>query len=354
MIYTRLCAGALIAVLAGCSSSDSPESGDGDGSLNDGSTDTTENDDQIAPHISFVNAGLLLREVVMIANDENFDTASDELEPLFDSVKILIDRAMDDGAASGNGLTFVSSAIVREGFSDYTFSCNNGGTLVAGAYDEDEVSGSFVEQLVAEGACSIGDAAYEGSANKRVRFVRGTDESTFENFEVSHADGDSLLLNGEYSDTSPEQRGPVVVTGWTDASLLVVDGGETTNIEDYTSSRRSITRNTIPGTEPAGTTAQVAFTVTAPWSSGNPLQVVVDLGYVDSGDTTVGDNGYPAQWQSGSIRVTATDGSGLTLLPDTGEVETFLVVIDGEPNSPLVFNWADGFQVLCATGFDCR
>ncbi|ASJ76710.1 hypothetical protein [Granulosicoccus antarcticus] len=349
MIYTRFCTGALIALLAGCSSSDSPDTTDGSG---DGST---------APVISAANVELLLREIVKVANDDTLNAASESLVPVFGSVETLIAEVIADGASSGNGLTFVSSTVVNEdgSNSEYTFSCDSGGTLVARAYHDDSVGGPYVDQLVADSACSIGDAAYEGSAYKAVRFVRGTDVSTFENFSVSYADGDSLLLDGEYSDSSPEQNGPVVITGWTGASLLMVDDGETTKIDDYTSYRRSQVQSDLPDSDllagGPGAAATVTFTVTASWSSGEPIDVVVDLAYMDPEDSVVGEGGeYPAQWQTGSVRVTAEDGSGLTLSPDTGELETFLVAIDGEPGAPIILNWSDGFQLSCASGFDCN
>lgn len=346
MIYTRLCTTALIALLAGCSSSDDTDGSEG------GST---------APVISTANAGLLLQEIVKVANDDTLNAASESLVPVFESVETLIADVIADGASSGNGLTFVSSSAINDdgSNSDYTFSCDSGGTLVARAYHDDTVGGPHVDQLVAGSACSIGDAAYEGSVYKAVRFARGTDISTFDNFSVSYADGDSLLIDGEYSDSSPEQNGPVVITGWTDASLLMVDGGETIKIDNYTSSRRSRVKSDIPDTDlddgGVGATVTVTFAVTAPWSSGEPLDVAIDLAYVDPEDSVVGEDGeYPAQWQTGVMRVTAEDGSGLTLSPDTGEVETLLVAIDGEPGAPIIFNWSDGFQLSCASGFDCN
>ncbi len=350
MIISRLCAGALFALLAGCNSS----------------SDTSDlmDDPPIAggtsPIISVDNYEPMLREIITIANDGALNAASDSLDPLFGSVgpvADLIDQAIIDGASSGNGLTFVSSAAISEGGeqSEYTFSCDSGGTLVARAYKDDMVGGPFVDRLVAEGACSIDDAAYEGSAYKGVRFVRGTDVSTFENFSVSQADGDSLLIDGEYSDSSPEQRGPRVVTGWTDAKLLAVEDGETTKVDGYTSNRTSLVQSGIPDSGTTGATADVTFTVTAPWTSGEPLDVVVELSYVDPEDSIANEFGaYPAQWQSGTLRVVAADGTGLTLSPDTGDSATFSVTIDGETGGPITLAWVDGFQITCASGFDCR
>ncbi len=339
MIISRFCVSALIALLVGCSSN----------------SDSTNDD---VPAVSVDNYETLLREIVKIANDETFDAASESLIPVFSAVANLIDQSIVNGESIGNGLTFVSSEAISEGGenSEYTFSCDSGGTLIARAYKDDiMVGGPFVDRLVAEGACSIDDAAYEGSAYKAVRFVRGTDISTFESFSVSHADGDSLLLDGEYSDSSPEQRGPRVVTGWADANLLVVEDGETTKVDNYTSNRTSLVRSENPGSEDAGATADVTFTVTAPWSAGKPLDVVVDLAYVDPEDSITNEVGvYPAQWQSGTLRVVAADGTGLTLSPDTGDSATFSVTIDGDAGDTITLNWADGFQVICASGFDCR
>ena len=45
---------------------------------------------------------------------------------------------------------------------------------------------------------------------------------------------------------------------------------------------------------------------------------------------------YPAQWQSGTIRVVAADGTGLTLSPDTADSAAFSVTIDGETGDPII------------------
>lgn len=222
----------------------------------------------------------------------------------------------------------------------------------------DEAVGTNVEQLVAEGACSIGNAAYEGSAYKAVRVVRATDLSEFDDFTVSLADGDSLALDGEYANTATEGRGPYVVTGWTDANLHLVANGETSKLDSYSSNRTSYVRNTfINGIDRGdpGATAQVDFSISAPWSAGESLDVVVDLVYVDAEDSVEDESGgFPAQWQRGTVSVTAADGTGFTLSPDTGDAATFAVTVDGESGDAIIHTWADGFQITCASGFNCR
>jgi len=356
-------------MLAGCSSSNNDDT-DGtmagdtnggtddsgqsvtDGSIEDGSEGISDGSD--ATSISVENAESLLREIIKIANDEALDAASVSLEPVFNVVENLIDQAIINGMSSGNGLSFVSKEAISEGGeqSEYSFACDSGGTLVVRAYKDDSVGGPFIDRFVAANACSIDSAAYEGSADKAVRFVRGPDVSSFDNFSISYADGDSLLLHGDFSDSSPVGRGPVVEISWTDANVSVVEGGETTVIDAYSSYRRSAVKS---GTvDNPGTTAMVSFTVTANWSSGLPLDVLVDLAYEDAEDSTADETGfYPAQWQTGTLRVTAADGSGLTLSPETGDSATFSVTIDGEADEPMIFNWADGFQVVCAPNFVC-
>ena len=340
MYTSRLCTLALIGLLTACSN-------------NSDSTETTNTN----PIITVDNYESLLRELVVVANDNTLNAASDSLVPVFGTVAAVIDQAILNGTASGNGLTFVSSSAISEGGenAEYTFSCDSGGTLIARAYNDDSGDGPHVDQLTAENACSIDDASYEGFAFKLYRFVRGTDVSQFENFTVSQANGDSLLLDGDYSDSTPEGRGPRVETGWTNANLTVVQNGESTKVEDYTSNRISYVPFAQPGSGPFQATAKVNFTVTAPWSANEPIDVAVDLLYLAPEDAMPNDSGeYPAQWQSGTVRVTAADGTGFTLSPDTGDAATFSVVIDGDTGEPNIHNWADGFQITCATGYDCR
>lgn len=321
------------------------------------SSDSAEIQNDAFPIISADNAETLLREVIAIANDDALDAASDNLEPVFSTVENLVDQAISNGMASGNGLTFVSSAAINDGgeLSEYTFACDSGGTLVAQAYKDDSVGGPYIDEIRATDACSINDAAYDGYAYKSVSFVRSADLASFENFSVSKANGDSMTLHGEYYDSSPENRGPGNQVSWTDASLLQVENGETTSITGYSSLRMSLLQSAIPDLDDPGTTAVVSFTVSAPWSSGEALDVALDLAYADPEDSVANDTGsYPAQWQTGTLRVTAADGSGLTLSPETGDADTFSVVIDGAPDEPMIFNWADGFQVRCAPYFDCR
>ena len=397
MIVSRAVTGALIVLLAACGSgSDSPSPSDDGGSAvgsddnpftvpEPGSSgvpgsapspgDTTDPmsgstpDDVVDPMPGDAGAPVtggaalvtsdtyetILREIVAIANDETLDAASAGVEPVFDALTPLVRQAMETGAASGDGLAFVSSESLTEGGGDvdYTFSCDNGGSLRVRAYDDASVGGPFVVRMVADGPCTFGDAAYEGSAEKGLRFVRATDFATFERFSVTRADGDSLALDGEYSDTTPEQRGPIAEKGWSDATLVGVDAGETTRVAGYTSLRRTAAPSVL--VEAASADADVRFSVTAPWSSNETLDVVVDLGFVDA-DLQPNDGGgpYPAQWRTGTIRVTAPDGSGLTLSPETGDPATFSVTIDGEGGDPIVRDWADGFQVSCSSPFDCR
>ncbi len=321
----------------------------------DSDSGTPQDDD--FPIISAGNAETLLREIIAIANNDALDAASTRVDTVFSTVEALVDQAITAGVASGNGLTFLSSVAVNEGGEnvEYTFSCDSGGTLLVQAYNDETVGGPHIDEMRATGACSIDDAAYEGFAYKSVSFVRSAELASFEDFSVSRADGDSMVLNGEFYDSSSENRGPAVLISWTDASLVQVEAGETTSITDYDSRRYSLVQSDIPDVDEPGATASASFTVAAPWTAGEPLGVTLDLSYVDSEDSVANEAGiYPAQWQSGTLRVTAADGSGMTLSPETDDAATFLVEIDGATDAPMIFNWADGFQVLCAPDFDCR
>ena len=105
---------------------------------------------------------------------------------------------------------------------------------------------------------------------------------------------------------------------------------------------------------PVGYRNNDAFTLASPWSPGEPLDVVVELAYVDPEDSmSNGVSVYPAQWQNGTLRVTAADGTRLTLSPDTGDVASFSISFDGEAGDPMILNWADEFQLICASDIAC-
>ena len=176
---------------------------------------------------------------------------------------------METGAASGDGLAFVSSELGDDDVSgDYTFSCGNGGSVVVRSTDGASTSpdGPFITGMATEGACAVGDATYEGSADMGVPFaVRAPAGRTFERFSIARADGDSLVLDGDYA-TDFDNVGVFFEEGWSEASLVVAEAGETTRVEGYTSLRRGVAPSVLVE-EPPSATADVTFTVVAPWSS---------------------------------------------------------------------------------------
>lgn len=309
-----------------------------------------------APTITVDTYETILREIVAIADDRAVDEASASVDPLFRTVQGLVAEALETGTASGDGLVFVSDeARENENESErtVTFSCGDGGTLVVEASVYDDFDGSpFVSGFSAGDGCAIGGDLHAGRAFKRVRFVRGTDVETFEGFSIERADGDSLALDGDYRDTAPEGRAPGVETGWSDTDLVVVEGGETTRIESLDSMRTS-DFFTGPGASP-GADADASFSVTAPWSGGERLDVTVDLAFEWDGEGRADGGRIPGQqWESGTLRVVAADGSGLTLSPETGDPATFSVTIDGDAGEPIVREWADGFQLTCPVPYVC-
>ena len=308
-----------------------------------------------APVISSDSYETILREVIAIADDRVLDAASESVDPLIASLRSLYVQARESGAASGDGLVFVSDE-ARGGESEraVTFSCGDGGTLVVEASVYDDLENSpLVSGFSAGEGCAIGGDLYAGRVFKLVRIVRGTDVENFEGFSVTRADGDSLALDGDYSDSAPEGRGPGVDTGWSDADLLVVEDGETTRIDGLESLRSSSTF-TGPGATPGATTG-AAFSVTAPWSSNERLDVTVDLGFDWEDTDAAREEGRITgqQWQRGTLRVVAPDGSALTLTPETGDPATLSVTIDGEGGEPIVREWSDGFQLNCPEPFVC-
>ena len=369
MILSRVCAGVLLALLVGCGSDSDPDSSapsDTDapdaGSPSAPDTGSVPNGaDSPAPGaaglITSDGYETILREVVGLANGEPLDAVSARVRPVLDATAPLVQQAIDTGAASGDGLVFVSFEPRSDDggpSGEYAFSCENGGTLTVNSSDDESFGGPFVSSMSADGPCAIGDAAYEGSADVGLPFaVRATTVRTFEAFSIARADGDSVALDGEYVDEGPGAMGPVAEEGWSGASLAVVDGGETTRVEGYASRRRSASPSSLLGEEAPSASAEVAFSVAAPWSSNARLDVTVDLALV-APDLSADEPGpYPAQWRSGTLRVVAPDGSGLTLSPETGDPATFSVAFDGDAGEPVVREWADGFQVRCPAPFDC-
>ena len=402
-----ICLSALALALSGCGSSNSEPSGtdpspaspdggsptapgvpDGSGSPTDDGTALIDADSYEA----------ILRQVVTVANDEPLDAAAAGLTPLFETVDGLVHDAFANGAASGDGLSFVSREDGTGGpdRSTFTFSCDGGGTLAALTYVYDDLDFSpLLDTITASGTCLVGGDGYDGRAYRLYRIVRTPTEESYA-MSVVRADGSSLTLDGDYTDDRTEGMYSVA-HGWTDASLVTDDGSSTTRIDGYTSSRTDVPdfgpatplyqvdlpeggTASVYGTGGAPT-AKVAFSVTAPWTSGERLDVSVDLASTttsyrlaeaeadgsyrplsdlgsplvltnaDTGEQITIDNlpassAEPAQWQSGSLTITAADGSSLVLSPETGDPATFSVTIRGVPD-PIVREWADGFQVAC-------
>ena len=390
MTPSRVCAAVLVALLAGCGSdSDSPDpsplpgspsdtdaaaapddagspAAPADGSIDDGfADDDSAPDDTVPPPSSGATALIapgtyetILREIVAIANEGALDAASARVRTVLDGFEDPVRQVIDTGAASGDGgLAFVSfEPRFDDGgpSGDYTFSCGNGGSVTVESVDGSSAGGPFITRMATDGTCAIGDDAYEGTADTFRPPVRTPYTDTFERFSITRADGDSLALDGEYF-TEFDEVGVFFETGWNGASLASVDAGETTRVEGYTSLRRSVAPSELVE-EPPSVAADVRFSVTAPWSSNETLDVSVDLAHANP-ELVRNDAGgpYPAQWSTGTLRVTAPDGSGLTLSPETGDPATFSIAFDGEDDGePVVRDWADGFQVRCSALFDCR
>ena len=364
MIPSRVCGAVLVALLAGCGS-DSDPSDPSSSTPSDLPSDTPSGPaapvDTAPPSsggTALITSGTyepILRRVVAIANDETLDAAALRVRPVLDGFAGLVRQAIDTGAASGgDGLAFTSfEPLGADGVSgDYTFSCGNGGTVTVRSTDDASAGGPFITRMATDGTCTLGDDAYEGVADMGLPFpVREPDTDTFERFSIARADGDSLALDGERF-TEFDEVGVFFEQGWNGASLVSVDAGETTRVEGLTSLRRSVAPSELVD-EPPSVAADIRFSVTAPWSSNETLDVTVDLAHADPGIASDDTGPYPARWSTGTLRIAAPDGSGLTLSPETGDPATFSVTFDGEGGETVVRDWADGFQVSCPAVFDC-
>ena len=413
---------AVTAALAGCGSSDpdspddtgapavpdggapvTPEDGSPTSPEPGGTPDTVEPGDGEPATAAFIDPDDyedVLRRIITVANDEVLNDAAAAATPLFEIVGELVREAATNGAASGDGLTFVSSEPVDGGpYANFSFACDGGGTLVGNAYAADDAPGGpALERITTTEACIVGGTRYDGSALRRVRFVRGPDESTYDRFSVTRADGFSFTLDGSYTDTTPAGNLPANDFGWTDTDYTADENGSTTRIDGYTS-RRGAVYGFIPsgdgetatvGEIPRDATARVTFSVTAPWSSGERLDVAVDLGLGESryafvpvsGGTSTENPDYPlsdlgspltltdldtgeqliignpplpdaTQWQTGTLAISAAGGSRLVLSPETGDPATFSVAFDDDPDA-VTRAWSDGFQVSCPQPIVCR
>ena len=331
---------------------------DGDSSEEDASGTDADLTDGM-PVVNADSYETILREIVAIADDRAIDAVSESVDPLFETVRSLSAQGLDTGAASGEGLAFVSVAgDADEGAArTLTFSCGDGGTLVVEALVDDDFEAPVVTALSAGEGCAIGGDVYAGRVAKRIFApIRVADVQSFESFSVVRANGDSIALDGEYEDSFTGDV-PAYSLGWSDTDLVIVEGGETTRIVGYQSRRSS---NFFSGAEYSpGATTLTAFSVTAPWSSGARLDVTVNLAFdwdftasprEDDGQGPILDQ----QWERGTLRVAATDGSALTLSPETGDAATFSVTIDGDAGGPIVREWSDGFQLSCPSPYVCE
>ena len=82
--------------------------------------------------------------------------------------------------------------------------------------------------------------------------------------------------------------------------------------------------------------------------------MTVDLAFDWDPDPAYAGGPIPGQqWQSGTIRIVAPDGSALTLSPETGNPATFSVTTDGDAGGPTVRERSDGFQLNCPAPYVC-
>ena len=88
-----------------------------------------------------------------------------------------------------------------------------------------------------------------------------------------------------------------------------------------------------------------SFSVVADWTSF--LSLSVSAGFNLGGGTFLStDEDRPQQWTTGSVVVTAPDGSSVTLEALPNDDSNAAVTIGGSTERQLV-SWSDGYQVWC-------
>lgn len=210
--------------------------------------------------------------------------------------------------------------------------------------------------------CALGGNEYRGTAGARMLIRGEIARFPYSDFQRIASDGRVQTIDGEYYSGNASFAIIDIQNGW--RNLSFADTSNELNLHNYNIDRTVFNGRlfmgetaTVNGVEirvdsyDVRETLQGSFSVNAPFTQEHTLQVSIDLAYADrvrearedaALDFPGRDPQSPFEWQSGSVNISASDGSSMTVLPIEGN--GFQIQLDtGESLGP--FLWIEQYDV---------
>jgi hypothetical protein len=351
-------AATLVMTLAACSSDADNPASVANNDMPDNTPDT----------LTVADAEVIVANVVSVINEDAIDafyqTANDD--DLFTAKRFGItgEAAEQFSRVDAPSLETPYSIELNFGQGDFVtsedtgaFVCDGGGGAIV-HYN----NSNFATDYVFDG-CVINSNTYTGTAGTRTVARGAVNRSPVYDLSIQDSNGQTRTLSGGYSSGNTSFVVVDAQSNWNSAFYSgPIEGGQL-EISDYTVSRANTNTENDIGRETLtlgdGTVVTLneymvsnsvvgTFSVSAPWSLDQSLAVAVDLQYSDAVaiatdintgnvvDYSGSDPEEAFHWQSGSVTVTAEDGSVLLVEPAEDQPGSFLVTTsNGETLGPI-------------------
>ncbi|MGQ7846387.1 hypothetical protein ACUNV4_18045 [Granulosicoccus sp. 3-233] len=321
--------------------------------LSDAASIIVSVDDPSSPSaITLDNADSVLKAVVEIANREPFEQASDRMSHGVGPVLQSAYNFFAETEQPANGLTLIegtAGGISNEGFGGLNggeYVCNAGGSANALSVFGGEISQGYRISL---DKCVLPDGTYSGTVTSSSGGRSGYFGSQHENTAVTPVD-DTLTYqySGSYNGTYNRYQGigtdTMTVILYSEESADGVRVMRITDFESVFNSQLKRENGSFLNILYGSIDATISFAAELPSVSTDTLSVFIELDYNPDSDV----NEPVGLWHSGSLSVTASDGSSLLAsLDDTdgdGTVESIVLTVgDDMINRPL----DEGYLVSC-------
>ncbi|MEE9333923.1 MAG: hypothetical protein V3U65_07505 [Granulosicoccaceae bacterium] len=200
--------------------------------------------------------------------------------------------------------------------------CDGGGTIAVSS-TVDDTTAEVTDFGLTFNSCNSGGVLSTGGVSFTISGAAPTQAVTmnFDNF-ASLENGESNSINGTVSIALSNTNG-VISTTVSGTSITMVTGGETITYSNY---------NLMSGQDSAGNSS-ISGAATIATSSDGTLMMSINPALV------TGASDYP---ETGTILLSHSDGSSLTINADTGDASTYSYIIsDGVSTTSNVGNWSD-------------
>lgn len=326
--------------------------------------------------LSVANAEEIVQNVFAVINEDQidafFENAQNDLA--FQGRRFFLSNTVDDIAFS-QGIDLDTPYRLETNFGTGTFTdipvrgeytCAAGGTIY-----------NYFTDRVFNG-CAVGNNTYNGTSGRRNDNLRGSIANyPFWGFSATDATGITSTLTGGYSIGNVSFVVLNLTQLWKDAEFATTLNDEPFRLSNFNVERRdksdvgsSFGDITIPidgvtytiRNNSQSSSISGSFTVEAGWTNQEPLTVTVSLSFIDTIRGPVGSSATeyprtidpiePFQWQTGTIEISANDGSSITVTPTTPSAQSFSIQLgNGESIGPL--SWSDSFNIDCGSTTIC-